>query len=153
MLHAQRAGELERVAEHGGVGRRQRPRLLRGSQARRRGRGAHAGRQPGPAGESLDRQQTAALDVQHPLALAAVLEHEVAEEAGGRALGERRGGEAVEDVLAVRRPGERRRQALGNGRRPPRLFTEISTRSSRNQPKALNLPLPTPSTASVTCCM
>jgi hypothetical protein len=72
-----------------------------------------------PAGESLDRQQTAALDVQHPLALAAVLEHEVAEEAGGRALGERRGGEAVEDVLAVRRPGERRRQALGNGRRPP----------------------------------
>ena len=92
-----RSAELERVAEHGGVGRRQ----------------------PGPAGESLDRQQTAALDVQHPLALAAVLEHEVAEEAGGRALGERRGGEAVEDVLAVRRPVERRRQALGNGRRPP----------------------------------
>ena len=59
------------------------------------------------------------LDVEHPLALAAVLEHEVAKEARGRPFGQRAGGEAVEDVLAVRGPGEGRREPLGRRRRAP----------------------------------
>ena len=104
----------------------ERPGRLGGVQARaRRGRG-DAGGEAAPARQRLDRQQPAALDVEHALALAARMQHEVAQEAGRRPLGERGGGEPAEQLLAVRHAGERRRERLGRassrptpGRSPP----------------------------------
>ena len=44
----------------------------------------HPGRYPGPAGQVDDRDHPAVLDVELPAALARVLDHEVAQEPGGR---------------------------------------------------------------------
>src|SRR3954463_5275685 len=59
----------------------------------RRGAPRRAARQPGPAGEVDDRDQTAVLEVEAALPLAAVLDDEVAQEAGRRAVRQRAAGE------------------------------------------------------------
>src|SRR3954463_12581323 len=69
----------------------------------RRGAPRRAAREPGPAREVDDRDQPAVLEVEAALALAAVLDDEVAQEAGRRAVRQREAGE--EPQQAGMRPG------------------------------------------------
>src|SRR3954471_5849485 len=122
VLEAQGADERERLLEHGPVVVGPHARGARGAQPRRRRALRRAGGQPGPASEVDDRDQTAVLEVEPALALAAVLDDEVAQEAGRRAVRQREAGEEPQQPGMRPRgadPGGERRGAADAPRRPP----------------------------------
>jgi hydrogenase maturation protein HypF len=84
MIQAQREDELERLGQRARLALVQRPGRRGGPQPLQGGGAGHARAHPGPAREVHDRGDPAVLEVELPAPLAGVLDHEVAQESGGR---------------------------------------------------------------------
>src|SRR5947209_534597 len=106
MFEAQGHDQLQRILESVGVSRRECAGSRRRPQARDRGGAGYPGLDAGQPGEIDDRDDPAVLEVQASAMLAAVLDHEAAEEAGGGPVRQREAGEHTQECGVARREAE-----------------------------------------------
>ena len=146
MRDAQAHDELEGVGQRGGVRRRERARRGRRAQALGRRGAGDARRHARPAGEVDDRHEAPVLEVQPPAVLAGVLDDQAAQEAGGRAEGEREARELAQEGRMPARVAQAPRRARprcgcptpGGCRRRPRRGSAPAPASG---PRASSAPL------------